>query len=274
VYRDSYLSFGGRTGGENTVIFEPDGRFVFLKHAWMQGPLVPPGGGRVPLSPTEGDGRYMYRKTGSSSGEVDLSFDNGAAQTLRLTFATEETGTFSDPMALELVFQLTDTSALESAPATNVSMRGRVGPSGPLVVGFVVPGKAGQRTADRLSDPAATERDVLIRVVGPSLAAFGVTGVLRDPRFQIFSGAAPVPILEAIYDDWSIAPSDTLQVSPDATERAFKKIFDFCGAFPLFGGSKDAVALVRLAPGAYTVVASAPEGSESGEVLVEIYFLP
>jgi len=39
-------------------------------------------------------------------------------------------------------------------------------------------------------------------------------------------------------------------------------------------GSKDAADVVRLAPGIYTVVASAGAGDAGGEALIEVYTLP
>jgi len=42
------------------------------------------------------------------------------------------------------------------------------------------------------------------------------------------------------------------------------------GAFPLVAGSRDAVLMVTLEPGAYTVEVAA-QGAVGGEVLVEVY---
>jgi len=40
---------------------------------------------------------------------------------------------------------------------------------------------------------------LLLRGIGPGLTPFGVTGVLSDPRLEIFFGPTPI----AINDNWS-----------------------------------------------------------------------
>ncbi len=113
-----------------------------------------------------------------------------------------------------------------------------------LVPGFVIEG-----------DGAKT---MLIRVVGPTLAGFGVTGTMVDPRLEI------VPLNQsfaiASNDDWEGASS--LQTA-FTTSGAF--------AFPN-PQSKDAAVLVRLPPGGYTVRVIGAN-TTTGVVLVEAYDL-
>jgi hypothetical protein len=127
---------------------------------------------------------------------------------------------------------------------TNVSTLGFVG-SGEtaLCVGIVISGGAPKR--------------LLVRVVGPGLAAFNIENTLADPRFTI----TPLQGREAIAanDDWS----------DDAEVRtAVQNI----GAFSLAPGTKDAAIVTTLAPGAYTIIA-AGAGMTTGTALVEIYDL-
>ncbi len=131
-----------------------------------------------------------------------------------------------------------------TARITNLSTRARVGGgAGELIAGIIVSG----------SGP----RQVLIRVVGPTLAAYGLPTALADPRFSIRNVDGQT-LLEN--DQWSDAPN--LAAIRTATRTA--------GAFELPLGSSDAAALVYLMPGVYTCVASARAG-ESGIVLIEAY---
>jgi hypothetical protein len=111
------------------------------------------------------------------------------------------------------------------------------------------------------------------------LSKFGVSNVWADPDFTIHRADGPFFIGEFHYGDWSKVDHPAVSgpasqfPNPDGV-AAFKKIFDHVGAFALLDDSKDAADVVRLAPGEYTVVASADPGDPGGEVLVEVYFLP
>lgn len=112
-----------------------------------------------------------------------------------------------------------------------------------LIPGFVIAG--------------AQPKRVLVRAAGPALTPFGVSGVLDDPRLAVLDATGNSV---ASNDDWSAAQnvSDLLTV----TARV--------GAFAFSSGSRDAAALVTLAPGAYTVQARGA-GDTTGVALVEIY---
>lgn len=139
-----------------------------------------------------------------------------------------------------VLVELYDAGAGNSPRLANVSARNYVGTGGDLLIaGFVVDG-AGPKT-------------VLIRAVGPTLAAFGVQGALADPKLQIFQGER----LVAENDDWS--PS---------LATAFGRV----GAFSLVAGSFDAALTLTLQPGAYTAQITGVNGG-TGEALVEIYEL-
>lgn len=276
VYRESLAITSLRGISEKTILFGADGRFVYLKLANVNLVSQAFAQGSVLLAAPPADGIYTYTKTGESTGTAELLHDGGIKITLLMEFLSASAGaSFSDPRFPYLTFSLSDLSAVQNAPAMNVSMRGRVAAGQPVVVGFVVPGIRPPVTGLRVTSPDANQRDVLIRVVGPSLSQFGVAGNWVDPSFQLFRGSAPAGDDEFHYADWSIIPTVNggTAANPSGV-AAFKKIFNHVGAFPLLDGSKDAAAVVRLAPGAYTIVANPAKGDAGGEVLVEAYFLP
>jgi len=121
-----------------------------------------------------------------------------------------------------------------NARLTNLSVRTNLAASATLIVGVAV------------SDGS---RDVLFRAIGPTLAAFGVSGTLADPRLELYRGSAKVNE----NDNW--AP-------------ALATVFNSVGAFALTNGSRDAALVAPLAPDAFT--AQVP-GTTGGVVLVEAY---
>ncbi len=100
---------------------------------------------------------------------------------------------------------------------------------------------------------------LLLRVIGPTLSAFNVPGVLADPQLTLYSGSTAI----ASNDNWSSASNATEIVT--ATTQA--------GTFALASGSKDAVLLVSLSAGAYTAIVSGV-GNTTGTALIEIYVVP
>ena len=126
----------------------------------------------------------------------------------------------------------------------NVSVRKQIDAGSTLTAGFVIGGN--------------TARTVLVRALGPALAAFGVAGTMADPQLALFSGAAKV----AENDNWG---GDAQLTSVGAS----------VGAFAIAGAtSKDAVLLLTLAPGSYTAQVSGVAGTGGGSTLVEIYEVP
>lgn len=120
----------------------------------------------------------------------------------------------------------------------NISTRGLVGPGqGQLIGGFIITGGP---------------KMVMIRALGPSLAAAGVSPVVANPSLQLFSGAR----LLASNDDWG-TNANTAQIiaSPIAPTDALESAL-----------------LVRLEPGAYTTVVTNGDGS-TAIALVEVYEL-
>ncbi|MEY2881967.1 MAG: hypothetical protein RLZZ15_4347, partial [Verrucomicrobiota bacterium] len=105
-----------------------------------------------------------------------------------------------------------------------------------------------------------SSKTVLVRAVGPTLGAFGVTNALADPQVALYGTAsATTPI--ASNDNWG----GEANVAAASTAS---------GAFALANAtSKDAALLVTLAPGTYTVRVSGVGGA-TGTALLEIYEVP
>lgn len=275
VYRESEATPFLRSASETTLLFHREGRFTHLKAARVSF-LAQPFGGRVLIEAPRSDGTYTYQRTSATMGVMELRHDDGTTTRMERTFTAGAGGFAGIEANPNLTFTLGELEAVQSAPASNVSLRGRVAPGAAVHVGFVVPGVRGPNTGHRITQPDATTRDVLIRVVGPSLAQFGVTSAWADPEFRLYQGATEVVPWQWIYQDWSTVPAGLGGgvVANAGGMAGLRKIFSYVGAFPLSDDSKDAVGVVRLAPGAYTIVAEPPAGAAGGEVLVEIYFLP
>ena len=112
-----------------------------------------------------------------------------------------------------------------------------------LIAGFVLSGNV--------------PRTLLIRGIGPTLGAFGVTGVLANPRLELRNSTNAIV---ATNGGWAGAP---------ALIAAFTQV----GAFALPATSGDAALLISLAPGSYTAQV-AGTGGATGVALVEVYELP
>lgn len=131
----------------------------------------------------------------------------------------------------------------------NLSTRAQVGATEEqsLIAGVVIGGGAPVR--------------VLVRGVGPGLAAFGVNGTLARPSLSVFNSAGNLLLTNT---GWS-----TSVLKGDMAGAAA-----LAGAFPLAEGSADSAALITsLQPGAYTIQIKGVSGA-TGEALVEIYLLP
>lgn len=135
-----------------------------------------------------------------------------------------------------------DLGSGNSPRLVNLSARNRVGPGDDLLIaGFNLTGTG--------------TKQVLIRAIGPGLATFGVTGVLADPRLDVFT-AAGARVAEN--DNWNATLAPT---------------FSAVGAFGLTTGSRDAALLATLPVGTYTVQVRGTDNG-NGEALVEIYEVP
>ncbi len=126
----------------------------------------------------------------------------------------------------------------------NLSARGLVTESEPMIAGFVID---------------ESHRRVLIRALGPALIPSGVPNALADPYLRIYKGN----LSYYFNGNWS--------ERHDAAEIV--KVTPRVGASPLPEGSKDAVLLVELPPGIYTAHVQ-PETGSGGVAILEIYSVP
>jgi len=113
-----------------------------------------------------------------------------------------------------------------------------------------------------ISVQGETPRQFLIRGIGPTLTAFGVTGALADPVLTLTTALGTTV---ATNDDWSINATAT---TAEITSASLK-----VGSFALSADSKDSVLLISLAPGNYTALISGANNN-TGIALVEVYEVP
>lgn len=196
-------------------------------------------------SPVGGGGSAAISAAFAVSGAFALRNDSLDAALVRQmssgNYTAQITGAAGTGIALAEIY---DTAPSAGARLVNVSARAAVGTgSGILIAGFNISGNV--------------PRTVLIRGVGPSLAAFSVTGALANPRLDLYRGAT---LLQS-NDDWG---------GTTALTNAFAQV----GAFVLASNSsRDSALLVTLPPGNYTAQVSG-EGNTTGVALVEVYELP
>jgi phosphodiesterase/alkaline phosphatase D-like protein len=140
------------------------------------------------------------------------------------------------------------TSGSKEHSIVNISTLARVSSgSDSLVSGFVISG--------------STNRSLLVRAIGPTLSAFGVTDALARPVLSVFQGER----LVATNSAWSGVQRASASALTDAFDRA--------GAFRLVDeGSSDAALILSLPPGAYTVQVRSADGT-AGAALLEVYEL-
>jgi hypothetical protein len=137
-----------------------------------------------------------------------------------------------------------DPATASNAHCVNISARGFAGSgSNALTIGFVITG--------------ASSKTLLIRAIGPTLAAYSVTGALADPQLTLFDSNRTVV---GFNDGWG---------GTAALQAAFNAVYDF----PLPTSSKDSAILVTLAPGAYTAQVNS-SSSSTGIAMLEIYAMP
>lgn len=122
----------------------------------------------------------------------------------------------------------------------NLSARGQVTTGDPLIAGLVIGG--------------TTSRTVLLRAVGPGLAAYGVASGIPHPHMRLYDSNR---VLLNENEGWGGSSSLTA-------------VFNQVGAFPLTPGAADSAMVVTLAPGTYSVVVSDATGT-NGVALAEVY---
>jgi phosphodiesterase/alkaline phosphatase D-like protein len=179
---------------------------------------------------------------GQQYGVLDIH-DNGGPSVACRFFGTR----VGEGRKISQIFSSAPAVASDTA-VVNISTMARItSPTDAIVSGFVVAG--------------SSNHSVLIRAVGPTLAAFGVNDALNNPVLSIYQGER----LIATNTAWAGDARATVQEITDA--------FDRTGAFRFTDeATKDCVLLVHLAPGAYTVQVKSGDGA-SGAALLEIFDL-
>ncbi len=134
-----------------------------------------------------------------------------------------------------------DLDPAANSQLANISTRGSVGTGDNVMIGGFIIGGASQSST------------VVLRGIGPSLGANGVTDPLPDPTLDLYDGEGTLLVSN---DDWK-----------DAQEAEIKD----SGLAP--GDDKEAAILMDLGPGSYTVILRGKNGA-TGIGLVEAYNLP
>jgi len=195
----------------------------------------------------------------------DYGWRNQTVEALDRFLLTSSAGTLVDPKGLDSMLiddiymsageNLSDPmGGVEPLPPgdaefLNISTRGKVGTGADKMIGgFVVKGVSGVTTGT-----------VLVRAIGPTLADFGLTGVLPDPVITVFNQSDP---------NTSIGGNDDWGTQANAAE--IKAAMALVGAFPLADDSLDAVIMMALPPGAYTAQVDGKDGAE-GVAIIEVY---
>lgn len=201
-------------------------------------------GAALTQSPSTKGGPYSGGVVpGSAQYGVLEVFDNGGT-----SVACRYLGTHAaEGRKLTHIFSSSAAGAGDHA-IVNISTLGKVGAGGEtLVSGFVTSGTA--------------NRTVLVRAIGPTLAAFGVTDALAQPVLSVYQGTR----LVATNTAWGGVNGASADALTDAFDRA--------GAFRLVDeGSRDAALILSLPPGAYTVQVKSADAA-GGSALLEVYEL-
>lgn len=128
----------------------------------------------------------------------------------------------------------------------NLSVRATTrGVNAPLIVGAVVTGGS---------------KPLLVRGLGPALAAFGVEGTAADPRIEVHADANGRDTIVAANDDWGAG----------GAAAGLRTTFAAVGAFDLPEATSRDAALVTTVSGARTVHVADASG-RGGVALVELY---
>ncbi len=198
----------------------------------------------------EGDDRGGGRHGSEDRDDAEDRFEDASQPTFNATFSvTLVTGqlvtgnlTFSHGLLMGdltlngVIYRFRAPQQSSANRLANIATRGFVNTGqGQLISGFII------RGGPKL---------VIVRAIGPSLAAKGVSPALADPVLQLFNDGT----LVRENDDWqSASNADDVITSGVAPENA-----------------KEAAIMIRLEPGAYTtVVRGANDGT--GIALVEVY---
>jgi plastocyanin len=197
------------------------------------------GGGTIMANAFSAVGAFALPAASLDSAFVTLNGLAAGGYTVQVTSKDGSSGT-----VLAEIYDAGDATRTATTPRMiNLSTLTAIDASSSLSAGFVLRG--------------STSRTLLIRGVGPSLAALGVGGTMNDPKLEFYSNDTGAKLAEN--DNWGgDAPLAMASV----------------GAFALAGPTtKDAVLLLTLPPGAYSARVSDTAGA-AGTAIVEIYEVP
>jgi len=178
----------------------------------------------------------------TNSGDDALTTSvHAGTYTVQVTGANNATGT-----ALAEVYDLDPLGTSTGySRLVNLSARAQVGTgANVLIAGFSISGNV--------------SKQLLIRGIGPALAAYGVSGTLANPQIEIYDTAKT---RWGSNDDWG---------GGAALQVAFAQVQAFALPDP---NSKDAALVITLPPGTYSAVLSGV-GSTTGVGLIELYEMP
>jgi hypothetical protein len=163
---------------------------------------------------------------------------NGAQYTAVVRGANNTTG-----VAVVEAYDLGDNGAVKLA---NISTRGFVNTGDNVLIGgFIVGGGLG--------NGGSGSEKVIVRAIGPSLSAFGVTGAMQDPTLELHDGSGTTI---AFNDNWKDTQKAEIQATgiPPTNDRES--------------------AIVRVIPsGAYTAIVRGAHGT-TGIAVVEAFNIP
>ena len=224
-----FIGVAHGTAGESRVLFiiDTNGHIAMIQSAGTAPNIVRTGGFGTVTAPVAPATNFTFTldKTIGSSSTITGSFTvtEGVFQ-----------GTFTTSAGTFTVNSFKSTLVNRMA---NISTRGLVGQGqGQLIGGFIITGGP---------------KLVMIRAIGPSLTAFGVSPVLDNPSIKLFANQSPL----ASNDDWK-----TNANAADIVASGLAPTNDLESAL-----------LVRLEPGAYSTVVTGAASSPTGIAVVEIY---
>jgi hypothetical protein len=210
---------------------EPGGRVVFSVGASGPSPLV-----------------YAWRREG-----VALAGANGSTLVIE-NVAPSDSGDYTVEVtsgALKTVSRAATLRVETPQPGgfVNLSVRSQsLAGAEILIAGFVLQGSGGQR-------------GMLVRGMGPYLAAFGVPGVLADPDLTIYETVGGQSVVRLANDNWG---------GTAALKQAFARSGAAYSAEVLPDVSRDAAVLGSLAGGSYTAHINGRDGG-TGVALAEVF---
>ena len=158
-------------------------------------------------------------------------------------------------VVLAEIYDASSNPLTDSQRLVNLSTRGMVSQGqGALIGGFVIGG--------------ATNKSVLIRGVGPGLAAFNVTDSIPDPVLRVYDANDNLVAQNTAWAIQSVAGPYQTSTSASGIASAASSV----GAF-LLTNQNDTALIADLPPGSYTFQITSA-GNATGEALGEVYELP